>query len=132
MNISELLVLYILFRLKHFACDFILQSNRMALTKGMPGRDGYTALFAHAGIHAGATLILVLFFAPALWWLGPLDFVVHGLIDRVKAGVTFQKGWTAKDKMFWWSFGMDQEAHNYTHLVYIIVIYLYLTGQAAV
>jgi len=124
----SLLLLYSFFRLKHFACDFLLQTDWMALTKGKPGREGYEALFIHAGIHAIGTLIIVLFFAPSLWWLGPLDFVIHSAVDRVKGYYTYKKGWTPKDSMFWWTLGADQEAHNFTHLGYIILIWIHAGG----
>jgi len=72
-----LIALYLLFRLKHFACDFLFQTDWMALTKGKPGKEGYSALFTHTAIHAVGTVIVTVIFAPALWWLGLVDFVVH-------------------------------------------------------
>jgi hypothetical protein len=123
-----LIVLYLLFRLKHFACDFLFQTDWMALMKGKPGKEGYRALFTHTAIHALGTLIVTVIFAPALWWLGVVDFVVHSIIDRVKGVFTYSKGWTPKDTVFWWTLGADQEAHNLTHLVYVIVIWMHLGG----
>lgn len=122
MTAFSLIVLYVLFRLKHFACDFLLQSDWMALTKGKPGREGYQALFIHAFIHALGTFLIVLLYAPSLWWLGPLDFVIHSVIDRIKGYFTYKRAWGAKDTIFWWTLGADQEAHNFTHLAYIILI----------
>jgi hypothetical protein len=128
MTVWGLLFLYIAFRLKQFTCDFILQSDWMALTKGEKGEEGYRALFSHAATHAGGTLVIVLLMAPALWWLAVVDLLVHGAIDRLKGLVTARNGWTPRDRMFWWSFGLDQEAHNYTHLLYVVLITLYLGG----
>ena len=67
-------------------------------------------------------------FAPALWWLGPLDFIIHSLVDRFKGVFTYSKGWEPKDTIFWWTFGLDQEAHNFTHLVYIVIIASHMGG----
>lgn len=128
MDFLTLAFLYVLFRIKHFACDFLLQNDWMALTKGKPGREGYSALLTHAAIHAAGTLAIVLAFAPALWWLGPLDFVVHAVVDRIKGLFTYRKGWTPKDTVFWWTLGADQEAHNFTHFAYIVIIWLHLNG----
>ncbi len=130
MDFLTLAILYVLFRIKHFACDFLLQNDWMALTKGKPGREGYSALLTHAGIHAAGTLAIVLAFAPALWWLGPVDFVVHAVVDRIKGLFTYRKGWTPKDTVFWWTLGADQEAHNFTHFAYIVIIWLHLNGAA--
>ncbi len=121
----SILILYGLFRLKHFLCDFILQTDWMALTKGKPGMEGYRALFSHTAIHAAGTLVIVLMFAPSLWWLGPLDFALHSAIDRLKGYLTYSRGWKPSDTIFWWTFGMDQEAHNFTHLAYIVLIVLH-------
>lgn len=128
MDFFSLLLLYVLFRLKHFACDFLFQSDWMALTKGKPGREGYRALFTHSAIHGVGTALITLFFAPALWWLGLVDFVVHSIVDRIKGYFTYRQGWTSKDTLFWWTLGADQEAHNFTHLAYIVIIWMYLNG----
>lgn len=102
----------------------MLQTDWMALTKGKPGWEGYRALFSHTAIHGIATGLIVLTFAPDLWWLAPVDFVVHSLIDRFKGILTYQKGWKHTDSIFWWTFGLDQEAHNFTHMAYIAIILL--------
>lgn len=128
MEPSSLLILYILFRLKHFICDFLLQTDWMALTKGKPGREGWSALLTHTAIHAIGTLLVTVIFAPALWWLGLVDFVVHSVVDRIKGLFTYRMGWTPKDTVFWWTLGADQEVHNFTHLAYIVIIYGYLAG----
>ncbi|MCB9965298.1 MAG: DUF3307 domain-containing protein [Rhodospirillales bacterium] len=122
MELFDILILYTAFRLKHFACDFLLQTDWMALTKGKPGREGYKALVTHTGIHAMGTLIVTLLLAPGYWFLAGVDFLVHSIIDRAKGLMTYENKWTPKDTIFWWTFGLDQEAHNFTHLAYIIVI----------
>ncbi len=128
MSPIALLVLYLSFRLKHFAGDFLLQTDWMALTKGMAGKEGYKALFSHTFIHALGTLFIVLIFAPSLWWLGIVDFIVHSIVDRIKGRVTISKKLTAKDTLFWWAFGLDQELHNLTHIAYVCLIFMHKGG----
>ncbi len=128
MSLFTLLLLYMAFRAKQFICDFILQTDWMALNKGKPGREGYEALLMHAGTHAAGSLLIALVFAPAMWWLCILDLIVHSLVDRVKGVITYRAGWTYQDRMFWWSFGLDQEAHNFTHVAYIILIVAHAGG----
>lgn len=128
MTLFSLLALYIAFRLKHFTCDFLLQTDWMALNKGLPGWQGYKALLSHAALHGGGTLLIALIFMPSLWWLGIADFVVHGLADRAKGLLTRWRGWTDRDRWYWWSFGLDQEVHNYTHLAYIVLILVWSGG----
>ena len=124
----SLLFLYLSFRLKHFVCDFLLQTDWIALTKVEPSSEGYKALLLHAAIHAVATLVIMLVFVPSLWWLAALDFFVHAFIDKVKGKITRNKGWNPKNTMFWWAFGVDQELHNLTHLAYIVFIFIHLGG----
>ena len=111
-------------------CDFILQTDWMALSKGQPGKEGYKALFSHTTIHAIGTLLIILVFMPSLWWLALIDFVVHSIVDRFKGVITLNKHWNTKDTAFWWAFGADQELHNFTHLAYIVAIVIYQGGLA--
>ena len=130
MDPATLFYLYIAFRFKHFICDFLLQTDWMALNKGKPGMAGYKALFSHTVFHGIGTLVVTLLFAPGMWWLGPMDFVVHSMVDRLKGVLTYDKGWKDTDRWFWWSFGLDQEAHNFTHLAYIVLIVASFGGIA--
>lgn len=117
------------FRLKHFVGDFLLQTTWMATSKGRAGKEGYKALFSHTAVHAVGTLLIVLIFAPALWWLGIVDFVIHSIVDRIKGKATISHDLKPKNTMFWWAFGLDQEIHNLTHIAYISVIFIHLGGS---
>lgn len=127
MSLLTLLALYISFRLKQVICDFVLQTKWMAMYKGLPGWDGYRHLGKHAGVHGIGTLGIMLVFAPSLWWLGIVDFIVHGLIDRIKAVLTARLKLEPADSGFWWAIGIDQEMHNFTHLAYILFL-IYMAG----
>lgn len=119
-----MLLLYVSFRAKQFACDFLFQTGWMAHNKGLPGRKGFIPLFAHAGVHCAGTLLVTFAFAPFFWWLAILDFFIHSLIDRIKAVITQQKEMDVSEHKYWIAFGLDQEAHNFTHLTYILAIFL--------
>jgi Protein of unknown function (DUF3307) len=123
MTLTAIVFLYLAFRAKQVACDFFFQTQWMAITKGKPAMEGgLRALAAHVAIHGAGTLLVTLVFAPGFWWLCLLDMAIHGAIDRAKAVLTLKRGWTVKDKYYWWAFGLDQEAHNLTHLCYIVFI----------
>lgn len=128
MTLTSLLLLYLAFRTKQFLCDFPLQTQWMAIAKGKDGWNGYKPLLVHASIHGIGTTVIVLLFCPALFWLGAVDIIVHGCIDRLKALITKHYMWTANHTKFWWALGLDQEAHNLTHLVYICLIVLTAGG----
>lgn len=126
MVLLHILVLYVSFRAKQVICDFFMQTGWQALAREAAlTREGTKALAVHAGVHAAFTFMLVVILAPKLWWLGFVDFFVHAAIDRTKAAVTLKNGWTYKNYQYWWAFGLDQEAHNLTHLVYIILIVVF-------
>lgn len=123
----QIALLYLSFRLKHFACDYIFQTGWMATKKGDNNVEGYKALLAHAGVHAFGTLIVTLFFAPNLWWLSIVDLFVHSLIDWAKSNITKAKKWQSDEKKYWLAYGLDQEAHHLSHFAYMILIVLSLS-----
>jgi hypothetical protein len=119
--LGKLVTVYVAFVFKHLAADFALQTGWMARGKASP--TGWMApLAAHAGIHAAGTLFIVLIARPSLWWLGPVDFVIHCVIDRGKALVTRRLNITMQDRGFWWSIGVDQALHQLTHFTYVLLI----------
>ena len=119
-QVTDLISVYLLFRLKHFMADYLLQTTWMA--RGKEQAVGWAgALCAHAAVHACGTTAIALTFAPALWWLGPVDFALHGAIDKAKST------WGNRpptEPMFWWAHGLDQEAHHLTHFAFVLVIVL--------
>ncbi len=112
-------VLLVLFQLKHFAADFPFQSQYM-LKKVRPGWDFAPPLALHCAFHAGLTLAVVLTLSASLWWLALLDFVVHFLMDRIKAGPHYLGRYNdLSKKAFWNCLGFDQMVHHLTHF-YIV------------
>lgn len=126
MSISSLLILYLCFRAKQLVCDYILQNSWIAYGKSKKGLEGLKPLGLHAAGHAIGTLIITLIFAPFLGWLAIVDFFLHGAIDKLKGCFNNKLALTEKDHWFWISLGIDQEAHNLTHLAYIVMIYFSL------
>ncbi len=116
--LAEMISVYILFRLKHVAADYFLQPTWMA--RGKEQVAGWApALFTHAAIHACGTTAIALLFAPSLWWLGAIDFMLHAMIDK---GKSLWGPRQPTEPIFWWAHGVDQEAHNLTHFAFVIVI----------
>ncbi len=143
--LATIFTLLIVYELKHFVADFLLQGRYM-LGKFKPGWDFVIPLSAHCGVHAAFTLLIVLRTRPEYWWLAVVDFAVHFLMDRIKAGPKYLGRYKAlsanemipiiqkaqvgvldeEDKkrvrnngLFWWSLGLDQMVHNLTHIFII-------------
>jgi hypothetical protein len=67
-SLQPLCLLYAAFMVKHFLCDYPLQTAWMAKGKGTV--TGWQApLAAHAAMHAAGTLVIALATVPALAWL---------------------------------------------------------------
>ena len=115
-------ILLIVYQVKHFVADFPLQREYM-LGKVRPGLDFVLPLTMHCGVHAAGTLIIVMVCNPSLWWLAPLDFIIHFLADRLKSGPRYLGRFNDLSKAgFWNVLGLDQMVHHLTHIYFIWVI----------
>jgi len=118
-------ILMPLFYLKHYYADFPLQNGYM-LQKGKD-KSWILPLATHAGVHAGFTLIIILLANPKFAYLALLDFVLHFMIDRVKARYKLKPGtWEASEKgqllsKYYRALGKDQLAH---YLTYSLIMFL--------
>ncbi|MCJ2077096.1 DUF3307 domain-containing protein [Methylobacterium sp. E-016] len=121
--VGTFVLLMLAMELKHYAADFVLQTNWMARGKDCIG-GWHKPLAAHAGLHGLATLGLALLVAPALWWLGLVDFVVHGSIDRAKALASQHLQLPVTDARFWWLMGFDQLLHQITNVFLVAMLAL--------
>ncbi|MCB4801431.1 hypothetical protein QO001_003300 [Methylobacterium brachiatum] len=108
-------LLLVAFAVKHLAADFLLQTNWMA--QGKERASAWAGpLCAHTGLHGFGTLLIALAVKPALWWLAPVDFVIHTAIDRGKAVICQRARFATTDARFWWLIGIDQFLHQVTHI----------------
>jgi hypothetical protein len=115
-NVQLFLYLLILYQVKHFVADFVLQ-NVWMLQKGKAGWDFLLPLTIHCAVHALMTLAVVLYINPAFWWLVVLDFVVHFTTDRLKAGPRYLGRFSdIRSQAYWVCFGLDQMIHHLTHI----------------
>lgn len=118
--LADVLTVYLLFRLKHFMADYLLQTSWMA--RGKEKAEGWAPpLFAHAGVHAIGTTVIAATFAPSMMFLGTIDLFLHAGIDRTKAAC---RQLHPSQPAFWWAHGIDQEAHHLTHFAYVLAITL--------
>ena len=113
------------FQIKHFVCDFLLQTQAIVQKKGV---YGHFAGILHAGTHvvgsipaliilgANARTIAILLFA---------EFVMHYHTDWLKARIDDMRAASGQDSWFWMMFGLDQFVHQ---LTYVAMIYFALRG----
>jgi hypothetical protein len=118
-----------LLQVKHFICDFALQSTFQVRTKGIYGHPGG---FLHAGIHILGTIPVFLLIRPSLGLgIGILvaEFVVHYHIDWSKEQVLRRLGLTTADGGYWIALGFDQLLHQ---LTYVAIVAVLVTGTMGV
>jgi hypothetical protein len=112
---ETLLLLAALLLAKHFVCDFVLQTPYQILNKA---RYGHPGGLLHAGIHGGAT-VLVLCFFPVSWSfvvvIATAETVLHYHIDWTKEQVVRRLASRA-GSAFWAVFGFDQLLHQLTYI----------------
>lgn len=121
---TEVLLLFVLFIIKHFIADFPLQTPEMVADKGTYGK--ITGIM-HSWIHAVFTMVIVTAFLPyaepyrymvALGY-GLLDGVIHYHVDWAK--MNLGRGLTVDDRMYWMYLGLDQMLH---YLTYALIIWI--------
>jgi hypothetical protein len=119
-------LLFSMFFIKHFICDYVLQFHYMVEQKGHYGARGG---LEHAGIHALGTLAI---FMLVFGWSGHnlfvalelalLDAVIHYHIDWAK--MKLGRGLQPHDKKYWWFLGGDQMLHymTYAFIIGLLVV----------
>jgi hypothetical protein len=120
-SMNTILSLMVLFTIKHFIADFVLQFRYMIEQKGIYWAEGG---LHHAILHGSLTLLICIFFvksADVAIAMGILDSVVHYHVDWVKMNLS--RGISTDHHNFWIWLGFDQMIH---YLTYIFIIGLLL------
>lgn len=121
-GLTMLMLALVALQLKHFVCDFLLQTPYQLRNKGTYGHPGG---ILHAGIHAVGTL-------PALFILGAgpgmiaavivAEFVVHYHADWGKEQFGRRMKLTPANALFWQALGFDQLVHQLTYVAIVWIV----------
>lgn len=118
-----LLAVLLILTVKHFICDYPLQTHWQLVNKGTYGHPGG---IVHAGIHAIGTTVAFLVITPTLA-IGLAivigEFLVHYHIDWTKENLIRRMGWTVQDSQFWLALGLDQLAHHLTYVAIAAILF---------
>lgn len=121
--VSMILWALFAFQVKHFLCDFALQTQRQILKKGVYGHPGG---LSHAALHGVASLPALLILTasgPAIAWMIGLEFVVHYHGDWGKAQLDTRLRLTTQDNLYWIFFGLDQLIHQLTYVAMVLILF---------
>lgn len=121
--------LLVVFQIKHFVCDYLLQTSYML---GKFRAEGWIKpLLAHCAVHAVGTFAITLY---AVWSIeGPFslvapfalaitDLMLHFIVDRLKADPNFGGRWYNDQREYWWVLGADQMAHHLINYAFLTVL----------
>ena len=115
------LTLILLFTIKHFIVDYILQRKFQYMNKDQYGHNGG---LLHAILHGFGTILVVTGYCDfkTVVLMAFLDFQLHYHIDWAKANINKKMKWgpTTHDQ-YWILLGFDQMLHG---LTYILIIYI--------
>lgn len=126
----------VLFQVKHFLADYPFQTPYML--QKFKKQGWILPLAAHAGVHAGFTILISIWMKPTLAFpLALFDFVTHFVMDRIKASPDLLGRYKVlssaeypsatpearrANTYFWWAMGFDQMVHQLSYLVIIFFL----------
>ena len=118
-QLAMIVNLMVMFAVKHYVCDFLLQGKYMLGKFNLKGWQ--LPLAAHCAVHAAGTFIIVVYYV-GFWSsliLAIADFITHFGIDKAK--VEISRGLDPnKDPEFWHMLGFDQFCHSIVHILIIL------------
>lgn len=115
-GITLLLWSLVLFEVKHFLCDFVLQTAYLYRNKGI---YGHRAGFIHAGLHALGSLPAILLFSPAPALIATIlvvELLIHYHVDWLKLYIDKHFRLGINHSLYWAVFGADQLLHQLTYV----------------
>ena len=111
-------------QMKHFLCDFVLQTPYQIRTKGIYGHAGG---FIHSGLHVFGSIPALLIMQAPLRAIGIImigEFLVHYHMDWTKANVDAYFDWGQANFRYWILFGFDQLVHQMTYVTIVALLIL--------
>lgn len=112
----------VLFEVKHFICDFVLQTTYLFRNKGI---YGHRAGFIHAGLHAAGSLPAILVLTRNTWLIVAIlaaEFLVHYHVDWLKLWIDKRSRLSIEQNLYWVVFGADQLIHQITYVAILAVL----------
>jgi hypothetical protein len=96
--ILKIFILLVVYQLKHFIADYPLQGKYM-LGKFKAGWDFLLPLSLHCLVHAVFTFLISIWIAPIA--VAVFDFIVHFIMDRIKASPKYLGRFKALNEFEW-------------------------------
>jgi hypothetical protein len=114
------LVALLAFQIKHFVCDFVLQTEYQIQKKSI---YGHPAGLLHAATHILGSVPALLILSAPISLIGASllgEFLIHYHMDWIKAQFDVKRGETGYG--YWVVFGLDQFVHQLTYLGIVLLV----------
>ncbi len=121
--VAALIAVLVILEVKHFVCDYPLQTVYQVSNKGTYGHPGG---IIHSGLHVVGTAFAFLVITPSLAvGAGILigEFVLHYHIDWSKDNLMRWSGMKPNESRFWWAIGFDQLLHHLTYVAIAAILF---------
>ncbi|QDH46558.1 hypothetical protein LAh8_20 [Aeromonas phage LAh_8] len=114
MDMYIVFFLLVIFQIKHFVADYILQNTYML---GKFRKKGWVLpLSAHCIEHGIFTFLIFLWAGvEKALMLAAVDFSLHFVMDRIKASPNIGGRYNNQQPQYWYMLGFDQMFHHLTH-----------------
>ena len=112
----------VLLEVKHFICDFVLQTPYQYRNKGSYGHPGG---LIHAGFHGMTSIPGLLVLTHTVWLVAVIavaEFLFHYHVDWLKERINRRRSLSYDTTLFWIVFGADQLLHQMTYVVILAVL----------
>lgn len=113
---ETVLLALVIFQIKHFLCDFVLQTSAQIRNKGNYLHWGG---LTHAGLHVVGSVPALWVLTHTQWVIGAMllgEFVIHYHTDWAKARIDRMLRLNDTNTLYWTIFGSDQLIHQMTYL----------------
>jgi hypothetical protein len=121
-GIVLLLCCLTLLQVKHYICDFVLQTAYLYRNKGI---YGHPAGFVHAGLHAIGSVPAILLATKSGLLLAAIpaaELAIHYHVDWLKIYLDKHYRLDIRRGAYWMIFGADQLIHQLSYVVILIVL----------
>ena len=123
MTTEHLLLLgFTLFAVKHYICDFVLQTNDMIQSKGHWGEWRGIVHSVYHGVGTMVVIGIMGFGTVSCILMGLLDTVVHYHVDWAKQKLNSILKYTVDNPKFWNLLGLDQLLHQLTYVGILLAV----------
>jgi len=124
--VLSILLAMLVFQIKHFLCDFVLQTSEQVRNKGT---YLHPAGIVHAGLHAIGSIpaLLILTRSPLpLIALPVFEFAFHYHTDWAKVKLDRYLRLNDQNTLYWVIFGTDQLIHQLTYIAMTAAVLYWL------